>query len=465
MNVATFTIKHIIRAPFAKILFAKTIFAKAIATTTITSAFLLASSAVYAENRIDTQRPDAPELAAYGSNAVGVRTIELLNPDQIDIVKIDPKKPRPEKLPRYDRPLPVEIWYPAKEGATGGTALKVYLRDGKTEVTIEGKAKRGATPADGKFPLVIVSHGYPGNRYLMAHLAENLASKGYVVASIDHTDSTYRTAGAFASTLVNRSLDQLFVLDQMDQLSNDDSSFLNGHVDASNTGLIGYSMGGYGAVITSGAGVTEASANSKQAPPFNTLAIHQANSARHNALIDNRVKTTVAFAPWGMNFGMWDNESLKGLKIPMLFIAGSDDDVSGYEKGVRAIWEGATNINRSLLTFENANHNAGAPMPAPEEAYRFDESLGFNVSEHYTDAVWSNTRMNNVSQHFVTAWMAKHLKADNSMEAYTNLVEHSNDGVWAKEKDGTTKAEHTYWKGFANRTAKGLRFETLEAEK
>jgi predicted dienelactone hydrolase len=431
----------------------------------IITTLLLFSCAGQAENRIDTQRPDAPELAAYGNNAIGVRTIELLNPDQLDIARIDVNKPRPEALPRYDRPLTVEVWYPAKEGAIGGTALNVYLRDGRTAVTIEGKAIRGATPAEGRYPLVLVSHGYPGNRFLMSHLAENLASKGYVVASIDHTDSTYRSLGAFASTLVNRSLDQLFVLDQMARLSNDESSFLNGHVDASNTGLIGYSMGGYGAVITSGGGVSEVSANSKVGSPFGTLAIHQANTASHNALPDSRIKTAVAFAPWGMSSGMWDSESLKGVKIPMFFIAGSVDDVSGYETGVRAIWDGAINTDRSLLTFENANHNAGATMPAPKESFRFDQTLGFNLSEHYTDAVWSNTRMNNIAQHFVTVWMAKHLKLDNSMDQFTNLIERSNDGVWAIEKDGTEQAEHTYWKGFANRTAKGLRFETLEAVK
>ena len=441
--------------------FTKTLVTKIIVTTTL----LLVCCVGYAENRIDTQRPDAPELAAYGSSAIGVRTMELLNLDQLDIAKIDPKKPRHGALPRYDRPLTIEVWYPAKEGATGDTALTVYLRDGSTEVAIEGKALRGARPAEGRYPLVIVSHGYPGNRYLMSHLAENLASKGYVVASIGHTDSTYRTLGAIASTLVNRSLDQLFVLDQMDRFSHDESSFLNGHVDASNTGLIGFSMGAYGAVITSGGGVTQIYANSNLGAPFGTLAIHQANSASHNALPDNRIKTAVAFAPWGMSVGVWDKESLQGLKIPILFIAGSVDDISGYEKGTRAIWEDATNIDRSLLTFENASHNAGAPMPAPEEAFRFDEKLGFNMSDHYTDTVWSNTRMNNVAQHFVTAWMAKHLKSDNSMDEYTNLVEHSNDGVWAIEKDGAEKVEHTYWKGFANRTANGLRFETLEAVK
>ena len=422
--------------------------------TFLTTTLLLVSATGFAENRIDTQRPDAPELAAYGSHPIGVRTLQLLNADQLDIAKIDPKQPRPEKLPRYDRPLTVEVWYPAKQGATGETAVSVYLRDAQTKVTIEGKAIRGAAPADGKYPLIIVSHGYPGNRYLMSHLAENLASKGYVVASIDHTDSTYRTLVAFASTLVNRPLDQLFVLQQMDSLSKDTSSFLNGKVDASNAGLIGYSMGGYGAIITSGGGVTQTAIDSDLGAPFGTLAIHKANSDSHNALPDNRIKTAVVFGPWGMNIGMWDKKSLQDLKIPMLFIAGSVDDVSGYEKGTRAIWEGAKNIDRSLLTFENANHNAAAPMPAPEESFRFDETLGFDISEHYTDAVWSSARMNNIAQHFVTAWMAKHLKSDDSMDEYMELVENSNDGV---------EAEHTHWKGFANRTAKGLRFETLKS--
>ncbi len=41
-----------------------------------------------------------------------------------------------------------------------------------------------------RFPLVFVSHGYPGSRYFMTYLT-NLESKGYVVAAIDHTDSVF----------------------------------------------------------------------------------------------------------------------------------------------------------------------------------------------------------------------------------------------------------------------------------
>lgn len=427
-----------------------------VATTTIA----LGVGGALAENRIDTQLPNAPSLAAYGDMPVGVRTIELVNPDQIDILAIDPQAEKPAEWPRYDRPLTVEMWYPAAEGATGDTSMKAFLRDGTTEVTLQGQAHRDAAPAGGAgaYPLVLISHGYPGNRFLLAHLAENLASKGYVVASIDHTDSTYRTQAAFGSTLVNRSLDQLFVLEQMAQKAAEGGEFA-GLYDADNTGLIGYSMGGYGAVITAGGGVTEASVGYPWGGPHGTLGIHQAGSETHENLPDPRIKTAVAFGPWGMNTGFWDAEGLAGVQIPMLFIAGSQDDTSLYEKGVRAIWDNVSGVETALLTYINAGHNAGAPMPAPEESYYFSEDKGFNISEHYTDPVWNTARMNNIAQHFVTAWMDARLKGDGSAAEYLDLVENSNDGVWSMNEDGTEKEDHSYWKGFAEGTAKGLMYE------
>ena len=417
----------------------------------------------FADNPIDTQLPGAPELAAYGALPVGVRQLDLTNPDQINILAIDPAADKPDPLPRYDRPLTVEVWYPAADGATGDTSMKAFLRDAKTEVTLTGKAMRDADPASGTaYPLVLISHGYPGNRFLLSHLAENIASKGYVVASIYHTDSTYRTQAAFGSTLVNRSFDQLFVLNEMARLGAEDG-FLNGLVDADNAGLIGYSMGGYGAVITAGGGVTEASVAYPWGGPHGTLAVHQAGSESHSTLPDTRIKTAVAFGPWGMNTGFWDAEGLAGIQIPMLFIAGSQDDVSLYENGVRALWQNATGVDRALLTYVNGGHNSGAPMPAPAESYRFDEGLGFDVSEHYTDPVWNSARMNNIAQHFVTAWMDLNLKGDAEKGQYLELVDDSNAGIWSMEEDGTPKEDHSYWPGFGKGTAKGLTYEVLKA--
>ncbi|MGB3244479.1 MAG: dienelactone hydrolase [Sulfitobacter sp.] len=427
---------------------------------------VLGAGMVQAENRIDTQLPGAPALAAYGDLPVGVRQIEMTNPNQIDILAIDPTAEKPAEMPRYDRPLTVEVWYPATADASGDTTFKAFLRDGKTEVTLAGRAMRDAAYAtpDAPYPLVLISHGYPGNRFLMSHLAENLASKGYVVASIDHTDSTYRTQAAFGSTLVNRSLDQLFVLGEMARMAAEDGA-MAGLFDADNTGLIGYSMGGYGAVITAGGGVTEASVAYPWGGPHGTLGIHQAGSETHDKLPDARIKTAVAFGPWGMNTGFWDATGLAGIRIPMLFIAGSQDDTSLYENGVRAIWELATGVDRALLTYVNGGHNSGAPMPAPAESFRDDPDLGFNVSEHYSDPVWSTARMNNIAQHFVTAWLDQHLKADSESGAFLELVEDSNEGVWSMNEDGTPKEDHTYWMGFGKGTSKGLKYEVRSAGK
>ncbi len=421
----------------------------------------LAADSSRAENRIDTIRPDAPELAAYGEFSVGVRTLELVNPDQVDVVAAQAAADG-EVPSRYDRPLTIDVWYPGAAGEA--TSYDVTLRDGRTAVEVHGRARRDADAdrSAAPYPLVLISHGYPGNRFLLSHLAENLASKGYVVASIDHTDSTYRTLAAFSSTLVNRPLDQLFVLEELERRSVAESGFFAGLVDADHSGLIGYSMGGYGAVITSGGGITAESA--ERGAPLGLLEMHRAGAEALEARFANRVepkiKAVVAFAPWGMTNDVWDAQGLSAIRIPTLFVAGSADAVSGYEDGVQAMFEQATSVDRHLLTFLNAGHNAAAPMPAPEET-----RSGRAIYSHYADPVWDSVRMNNIAQHFVTAFLGLRLKGDESMAGYLELVEESDAGVWAKNPDGSSKPEHSYWKGFANQTARGLRLETLSAER
>jgi predicted dienelactone hydrolase len=416
---------------------------------------LLTPSVGARQNRIDIVTPVAPELAAFGPQAVGVRTLTVSEADRVDILNTPADGP----VRRYTRTLTLEAWYPAQiaAGTRQAGQYQVITRDPKVRATLVGRAVRDAAPARAgrPFPLVIISHGYPGNRFLMSHLGENLASKGYVVVSIDHADSTYDDQKAFASTLYNRPLDQLLVLREIARLSAAGSgSFLDGLADASRTGLIGYSMGGYGVVNTIGGGFSDAAVTMASAPPHRLLAERTASDDAYRQSVDPRLKAAVAIGPWGMQVGFWDAAGLAGIRTPILFVAGSADDVSGYEKGTRALFERTVNADRYLLTFVNANHNAAAPYPAPVEV--MDGRAEASAYAHYADPVWDTTRMNNILQHFATAHFNRHLKADAAMAAYFDLVSHGKDAVYAVDRDGRPEPGHSYWKGFKKGTAVGL---------
>ena len=149
----------------------------------------------------------------------------------------------------YDRTLTLEIWYPANlRGQESGTIYNAVSRNPDIVASLNGSAVRAAEPfgANGPYPSVIISHGWPGNRYLMSHTGENLASKGYIVTAIDHAESTYDDQQAITSTLYHRPLDQRFVLNALASFSEDRDNFLNSMVDAENTGINGYSMAAYG---------------------------------------------------------------------------------------------------------------------------------------------------------------------------------------------------------------------------
>lgn len=405
--------------------------------------------------------PDAPELAARGAYDVGVRTLQTVNPDQLNVLEVTPETPNP----RYDRPLTLELFYPAVIPA-GQEALTTY-RDvygygpnnperPNDPLTFAGRALRDAAPDRGSapYPLVVLSHGYPGSRLMMTYLAENLASKGYVVAAIGHTDSTFDNVGAFSSTLVNRAKDQLFVIDELARRSAG-AGLLGGLVDAENTAIVGYSMGGYGALNAAGAGYSEAAA----ALPFLPAGTLQPRVAG-NFETDPRIKAVVAFAPWGAaaaleaigvpGVSFFEPEGLEGLRAPTLFIVGDQDDVSGYEGGVKSLFEGAVNAERYLLVYQNARHNT-APNPPVTRAPNLDEY------SRYAEFAWDARRVNNINQHFVTAFLDGVLKGADTGR-YLELLKHSNDGVWAQNEDGSFAPEHSYWEGFQARTAVGLEF-------
>lgn len=331
-------------------------------------------------NRIDGTRPDAPEGAGFGDLAVGVETLEVISADRPDVLAGG----------RRDRRLVVEHWYPASHG--GAARYESLLRDGVTPVTYHGRAGRGAAALAGDFPLVVLSHGFPGNRMLLSHFGEALASRGYRVASVDHVDSTYGEASylagkAFPSTLAHRAADTAAV-----------AAALGGDY-----AVIGYSMGGYGALVAGGARI------SRQAREW---AVGE-GFAMPERDVPERLRAILPIGPWGRQRGLWDAAGLAELAVPMFLMAGSRDEISDYG-AMRQIFEEARG-ERYLLTFEGAGHNAAAPIPAPREAFA---GPGFG---HYADPVWDTLRMNGVAQHFALAFLDRHLKGRGEVPEATEL--------------------------------------------
>ena len=404
---------------------------------------------------------DAPELAHRGAYSVGVRTIELTHPDQVDILRFDSQT---GKAPLYNRVLPVEVWYPATipAGNPESTTYISAMPGGSGTFEIRGKALRDALPLRGtRFPLVVVSHGYPGSRTFLTYLTENLASKGYVVAAIDHTDSIFGAVKEFQSTLLNRSGDQLFTIQALGKLSADPASFVYGLVDATNTAVIGYSMGGYGALASAGAGYSKTSPLMKFVPG-NYLSDWTADSPKFQALDRKMVKAIVAIAPWGEQppYLAWDAGGLAALRVPSLFIVGDHDDVAGYVNGVKRVFEGAVNSQRYMLVYDNARHNTGGNPPPP------DVALDYRMIQSFDEPVWRKDRIIAINQHFITAFLDLYLKGNQSRQKYLQVpVPKSNEGEWkvpngARDEGafstGRDADNSPFWPGFQRRWALGL---------
>lgn len=399
-----------------------------------------------ATEQLFTQQPSMmPELAKSGTYQVGVKTVKATNPNQLSTVDFSSLT---------DRELTLEVWYPASLDKKAMPATYEGVTRLHKPFSLQGEAYRDGTPAEsGSYPLIVLSHGYTGYRTIMFYLGEHLASHGYIVVGIDHTDSTtgevdFKNSpfSGFPSTLVNRARDQQFVLEHF----NRDDNFLADIVDKDSAAVIGYSMGGYGAVNTVGGcyahtaaglqrlGFPEQAANA-MLPIFNFC-----NAGEEK--VDGRWKAMVSFAPWGQELNVHSPESLAGIDAATLYITGDHDDISGYEHGVKKLFEQTGSDNNYLLVYENARHNV-APHPAPQVAYASDDDIG-----HYIEPSWSNEALTRINEHMTLAFLDCHVKQLTDKCEFLPKRESSNQ---VKQADGTLTDA---WPGFPNRWGMGVRF-------
>ncbi len=235
------------------------------------------SSALAAPGPVATAAPVAEASTASlnlprptGWQPVGRSTLHLVDGD----------RPDPWVPSAGARQLMVSMYYPARP-ATGGPATP-YLTTEEARLLLDFQvpggnvpseaatglhpwARTDARPASGRFPLVVLSPGFTLPRATLTGLAEDLASRGYVVAAVDHT---YETSGTtfpdgrtltcaicrdpapdtFAAVPPSRAKDISFVLDR---LTGPRPAWPYAHmIDRDRIGMAGHSIGGNSAAGT-----------------------------------------------------------------------------------------------------------------------------------------------------------------------------------------------------------------------
>ncbi|WP_033322551.1 alpha/beta hydrolase family protein [Streptomyces yerevanensis] len=205
-----------------------------------------------------------------GQYPVGRRTLHL-----VDRNRTDPWVPT-----AGNRELMVTVSYPARS-ASGSPAA--YMTDEEAQLLLEARglggvvpretvararthAQVGARPVPGHFPMVLLSPGFSMPRTTLTSIADDLASRGYVVASVDHAYESVGTAfpgGRMLTCMAcervdtpeeqavvvrGRAKDMSFVISE---LTNGRRAGALSHViDPSRIGIGGHSIGGAAAAAT-----------------------------------------------------------------------------------------------------------------------------------------------------------------------------------------------------------------------
>ena len=236
------------------------------------AALLLALALPFPAAAADTAADTAADVRLAiprptGQYEVGRDTLHL-----VDTQRRDPWMPSAKA-----RELMVSLYYPARAGGS----VVPYMTMDEAALLLKGQkldtvypaallagtrtnARAGARPVAGRHPLVVLSPGFSLNRATLTTLAEELTSKGYVVALVDHAYESFGTAFPGGRTLTcvacevvkkapsdeassellgkavaGRAADLSFVIDRLTR-----SAKLRNMIDPRRIGAAGHSLGG-----------------------------------------------------------------------------------------------------------------------------------------------------------------------------------------------------------------------------
>lgn len=145
--------------------------------------------------------------------------------------------------------MAITIWYPAK-----GHAKESPLTIGPPGLPLfaSGSAAADAPLAPGRFPVILLSHGFGGTARMMGWFGTALARAGYVVIAVDHPGSNGR--GPITPNGASWWWERADDLKAAWATVLADPVFVD-HVDVARLGVAGFSAGGFTALVAGGARV------------------------------------------------------------------------------------------------------------------------------------------------------------------------------------------------------------------
>jgi len=217
------------------------------------------------------------------------------------------------------------------------------------------EAVRDAAIAEGRFPLVVVSHGHNGSLWGHHDLCEALARAGYVVVAPEHVGDSYRDQSAFRTDrmLLGRANQASAAIDAT--LAD---SALGPHVDASRIGAAGFSAGGYTSLLLVGAhpDFTRIKGYCDRHPKDDDFCGHHETAAVARAspppTADARVGAVFAMAPLAVYFGP---DAFAAVHAPVFLAWSTRDEVLLPAENAENVLAGASTI-RGRDAVEGAGH-------------------------------------------------------------------------------------------------------------
>lgn len=208
--------------------------------------------------------------APTGGNQVGTRVMELRDSNRVDPYLANGTK----------RELQVRFWYPAHwdaackpaEYTSPGVWNYLAQLEKVPAPQVKTNSCMNAAMTTGLHPVVVLTHGYTGTFTDYTFLAEDLASRGYVVASVNHTfeatavqfpdgrlvksvlgnhlqDTMTLDEKATTLAVAVRLADLRFVVDELTRLNASRTGPFAGKLDLSRVAIAGHSLGGMTALL------------------------------------------------------------------------------------------------------------------------------------------------------------------------------------------------------------------------